>query len=91
MSDLHWPELAEPYATALRDAVTLILDRFEVWGIIAAGTPLIGTPDRASDLDIYVVHAKPQRRRLQRWCNRVPVEIFVNPPQSIRRYFTAER
>lgn len=91
MSDLHWPELAEPYATALRQAVLLILGRFEVWGIIAAGTPLTGPPDRASDLDIYVVHAKPQRRRLQRLCNGVPVEIFVNPPQSIRRYFAAER
>ncbi len=91
MQDVTWPELAEPYATALREAVALILDRYAVWGVIAAGTPLTGTPDRASDLDIYVIHAQPQRQRVQRWCNGVPVEIFVNPPQSIRRYFADER
>lgn len=89
--DLHWPELAAPYAAALREAVALILDRFEVWGIVAAGTPLTGNPDRASDLDIQVIHARPQRQRLQRWCSGVPVEIFVNPPEMIRRYFADER
>lgn len=91
MSDLHWPELAEPYAGALREAVALILERFAVWGIVASGTPLTGVPDRASDLDIQVVHAHPQRQRLQRRWHGVPVEIFVNPPQMIRRYFAGER
>lgn len=91
MSDLRWPELAEPYAGALHEAVALILDRYDVWGIIASGTPITGTPDRASDLDIYVVHARPQRQRVQRRYNGVPVEIFVNPPQAIRRYFVNER
>jgi hypothetical protein len=89
--DLHWPALAEPYAGALRAAVALILDRFAVWGIVAGGTPLTGTPDRASDLDIQVIHARPQRQRLQRRWNSVPVEIFVNPPAMIRRYFADER
>jgi hypothetical protein len=89
--DLHWPILAEPYATALREAVTLILERFDVWGIVASGTPLTGLPDLASDLDIQVIHTRPQRQRLQRWCNGVPVEIFVNPPEMIRRYFADER
>ncbi|MCC6167166.1 MAG: hypothetical protein IT329_08075 [Caldilineaceae bacterium] len=88
---MHWPELAEPYAAALREAAALILDRFDVWGIVAAGTPITGNPDRASDLDIQVIHARLQRQRIQRWCNRVPVEIFVNPPSMIRRYFADER
>ncbi|HXF64841.1 MAG TPA: nucleotidyltransferase domain-containing protein [Caldilineaceae bacterium] len=88
---LHWPNLGEPYNQALREAVAFILDRFEVWGIIASGSILDGRADPGSDLDIYVVHAKPLRQRVQRWFNGVPCEIFVNPPAAIRRYFEGER
>jgi hypothetical protein len=91
MCVLSWPALAEPYDTALRQAVDLILARFEVWGIVVSGSILDGQPDPGSDLDIYVVHARSQRQRLQRRCAGVPCEIFVNPPAAIRRYFAEER
>ncbi len=89
-SDLHFPPLAEPYATALHAAVEFILSRFDVLGIVASGTILRGNPGPTSDLDMYVIHARPQRQRVQRWFNGVPAEIFVNPPSQIARYFAEE-
>ena len=38
----------------------------------------------------YVIHAQPQRQRLQRRFHGVPAEIFVNPPHTIRGYFENE-
>ena len=87
----HWPALTEPYATALTEAVTFILARFAVQGIIVSGSIISGNANPSSDLDIMVLHAKPQRQRLQRFFQGVPAEIFVNPPQSIRGYFQEER
>lgn len=89
--DCRWPDLTEPYATALREAVAFILARFAVQGIIVSGSIVSGNPNPGSDLDIMVLHAKPQRQRLQRFFHDVPAEIFVNPPQSIRGYFQEER
>ncbi len=59
-------------------------------GIIVAGTHISGNPDPTSDLDIYVIHAHPQRQRIQKRFKGVPAEIFVNPPAAIRRYFAEE-
>jgi predicted nucleotidyltransferase len=87
----RWPALDEPYHTALREAVTFILDRFDPLGIVTSGTILRGNPGPSSDLDLYVIHALPQRQRLQRWFNGVPAEIFVNPPGQVEHYFEEER
>jgi hypothetical protein len=87
----RWPDLAANYAAALRDAVELILDCFDPLGIVACGTIIRGQPRANSDLDIYVIHAQPQRQRLQRRCNGVPVEIFVNPVSAVASYFMRER
>jgi hypothetical protein len=86
----NWPDLQEPYRTALHDCVRWVLERFEVSGIIAAGTIIAGHPDPASDLDVYVVHAIEKRKRVQRFFNGVPCEIFINPPSAIRKYFEQE-
>lgn len=87
----RWPELAPDTDSALRAAVRFILERFDVHGIIAAGTHVSGNPDPGSDLDIYVIHAHPLRQRIQKRFEGVPAEIFVNPPAAVRRYFTEER
>ncbi len=85
----HVP-LARPSAEVL-DRSPLGLEvrarSLEPLGIIAAGSVVRGAGDRASDLDIYVVHERPYRQRLQRWFGDVPVEIFVNPIRAIREYF----
>jgi hypothetical protein len=59
-------------------------------GLFACGTIIGGTPDANSDLDLFVIHDKPQRQRVQKRFYGVPAEIFVNPPQTIRRYFADE-
>ena len=86
-----WPELPEKYGIALRQAVEFILESYTVSGIIASGTIIRGNPDPASDLDIYVIHSQNFRQRLQRFFNRTPAEIFVNPPQAIELYFQEEQ
>jgi hypothetical protein len=86
-----FPDLSDPYAQALHEAVAFILTRFAPIGIIASGTILRGSPDPASDLDLYVIHPQPYRQRIQKFFNSVPAEIFINPPQQIKRYFIEEQ
>jgi predicted nucleotidyltransferase len=87
---LRYPPLGEPYATALREAVAFIFDRFTPCGIVAAGTIVRGNPSPSSDLDVYVLHHAPERQRIQRRFAGVPAEIFVNPPARVERYLDAE-
>ena len=86
-----FPDLPEPYNQALHEAVVFILSRTQPVGIIASGSILRGNPDPASDLDIYVIHRQLTRQRVQKFFNGVPAEIFINPPQQIRRYLAEER
>jgi hypothetical protein len=85
-----WPVLTEPFASALRDAVEFILAEVDPIGIVATGTIIRGHAHASSDLDLYVVHLAPFRRRVQRFFAGVPAEIFINPPATIRRYFAEE-
>lgn len=87
---LCWPDLPERFDLALKDAVSYVLDRFNVAGIIVSGTILRGTADATSDLDIYVIHREPFRQRIQRFSRNVPTEIFVNPPWTVRSYLSRE-
>lgn len=89
--DLNWPELAEPYASALREAVAFVLDQVDAVGIVACGSVIRGTPSPNSDLDIYVIHEAAWRQRIQRRFGGIPAEIFINPPAAIRGYFEGER
>lgn len=90
MTTLTWPELPEPFNQALHDAVDAILVHVTPVGIIAGGSILRGEGGPTSDIDIYVIHLAPWRQRLQRRFSGVPCEIFINPPQQIRRYFEEE-
>ncbi|MHC4932292.1 MAG: hypothetical protein ACYTGV_08895 [Planctomycetota bacterium] len=85
-----WPDLPDRFDRALREAVAYILDRFQVRGIVAAGSILRGAPDPSSDLDLYVIQIEPWRQRLQRFFGGVPAEIFVNPVEAIESYFEKE-
>jgi predicted nucleotidyltransferase len=85
-----WPDLQEPYAKALQEAVTYILEHYEVLGIVLAGTIMYGSAMKSSDLDIFVVQAQSFRQRVQKFFNGIPAEIFVNPPKKIEDYFESE-
>jgi hypothetical protein len=91
LAQCSWPKLTDKYDIALRAAVKFIIEGYTVSGIIASGTIIRGTPDPASDLDIYVIHQQPFRQRLQKFFNQVPAEIFVNPPSAVERYFVEEQ
>lgn len=95
MADLpepySWPSLAPRYATALREAVDFVENEVTATGIVATGTIVRGTPHASSDLDLYVLHDAPLRRRVQRYFGQgVPAEIFINPPTAVRTYFAEE-
>ncbi len=85
-----WPDLTPPYAEALRAAVDDVLAHYEPFAIVAAGSVLRGQGGPTSDIDLYVLHDAPFRQRLQRRYHGVPFEIFINPPQQVRRYFEEE-
>ena len=88
--ELRWPQLADHHLAALQNAVGWILAHYAVRGIFACGSIIRGNPGPSSDFDIYVIHAAPQRQRVQRRFDGVPAEIFVNPPAAVRSYFVAE-
>lgn len=90
LSDLTWPRLASPYDAALRAAVEAVLAAYAPTAIVAAGSVLRGQGGPTSDIDLYVLHHAPYRQRLQRRYAGVPFEIFINPPQQVRRYFAEE-
>jgi predicted nucleotidyltransferase len=56
-------------------------------GIVVAGTIVRGGAGPNSDFDVFVVHDRPWRLREQRRFEGVPAELFVNPPEQVRRYF----
>lgn len=89
-SALTWPPLVAPYDAALRAAVADVLAAYDPLAIIAAGSVLRGQGGPTSDIDLYVLHAAPFRQRLQRRYVGVPFEIFINPPEQVRRYFAEE-
>ncbi len=91
MQEIRYPDLKEPFATALREAVQFVLSQVAPAGLIAAGSILRGKPDKSSDLDIYVIHQGDWRQRMQKWFNGVPCEIFINPPAAIESYFDEEQ
>lgn len=86
-----WPRLDEPYGTALREAVRYIFERWEPVAIVASGTIIRGTPAPTSDLDLYVLHDRAERQRVQRFFHGVPTEFFVNPPFRLRWHFERDR
>ena len=63
----------------------------ELIGVLVAGSRLRGDGDVHSDLDVVVVIASPRRRRWNVVLAGVEIEMFVNPPFQMRRYFEQER
>lgn len=86
----RFPVLSPPVDQALRAAVRVVLAEVEAVGILAAGSLVRGTGGPTSDLDLYVLHLGPWKRRLQRRFEGVPTEIFVNHPASARSFLREE-
>jgi hypothetical protein len=61
----------------------------DLLGVLATGSRIHGTPGPTSDLDVHVLIAQPRRQRRNIILDGVEVEMFVNPPFQIRRYFSS--
>lgn len=82
--------LSDRQREALEAALAYVVERFEPWAVVVAGTLVRGEGDERSDLDVYVLHDEPYRKRVQRWFGDTPVEIFVNPVSAVLDYFKRE-
>jgi predicted nucleotidyltransferase len=90
LAQCKWPVLGERHTQALKEAVAFVFSETSPKAIVATGTIVRGRSAPSSDLDVYVVNEGDFRRRVQRFFNGVPTEIFINPPQMIRDYFREE-
>jgi hypothetical protein len=88
--DLQLPQLTARYGPALRAAVDYIFANFEPFAIVVSGSIVRGNPDSASDFDILVLHHRTWRRRVQKFFEGIPTEIFINSPQWMEAYFRQE-
>jgi len=92
MELVNRPTLGEPFGSALDDAIAFLeAIPEEVIGIWLAGSVARGSSDANSDLDLYILVDAPHRRRINRRCNGVPVEMFLNPPEWAHRYIAENR
>jgi predicted nucleotidyltransferase len=89
-SQVKLPVLPPHYEAALRSAIEFILTTFDPFAVIVTGSIIRGNPDPSSDFDILVLHRHPWRRRIQKWFQGVPAEIFINSPEWMESYFSRE-
>lgn len=77
----------------IQQAIELLRDEFggDLIGVLAGGSRLRGEGDPSSDIDLVVVIDQPRRQRRNIVIAGVEVEMFINPPFQIRRYFEEDR
>ncbi|XAH22958.1 nucleotidyltransferase domain-containing protein [Xylophilus sp. GW821-FHT01B05] len=83
-------KLLEKHCVALAQALAWIPSIVEPAAIVATGSIIRGNPGPSSDLDLVVLHDQPWRRRVQRWFNDTPVEIFFNSEQWLKHSIQTE-
>ena len=91
LEQCHFPEINEPFATALREAVAYTIEHYNPIGIIGAGSVMRGEGDLTSDIDLYVIFEGDYRQLEHKFFNGVPCQLFCNPTQMMPRYFAEER
>jgi hypothetical protein len=75
---------------ALGQALEWLPQIVEPVAIVASGSIIRGNPGPSSDLDLVVLHDQPWRRRVQRWFNETPVEVFFNSEDWLKHYILTE-
>jgi hypothetical protein len=60
-------------------------------GVLATGSHIHGTPGPTSDLDVHVLIDQPRRQRRNILLDGVEIELFINPPDQVRRYLADGR
>lgn len=72
--------LRAQHRLALEQVLAWLPSVVQPGGMVASGSIVRGEPGPSSDLDLVVLHDQPWRRRIQRWFNGTPVELFINSP-----------
>jgi len=83
--------MLENHKKSLEDAKNWIEENYKPIGIIASGSIVRGNPNKESDFDIYVIHEKSFRQRVQKYFNKIPCEIFVNSIEQTKTSFIKEQ
>lgn len=80
-------------AAILQQALARLQAEFgnNLLGVLATGSRVRSEGDRTSDIDRPIVIAQPRRQRRNLVVAGVEVEMFLNPPFQIRRYFADEQ
>jgi predicted nucleotidyltransferase len=60
----------------------------DLLGVLATGSHIHGKPGPTSDLDLHVLIADPRRQRRNIVLAGLEIEMFINPPFQVRRYFS---
>lgn len=82
--------LSDQHRVALDAALAWLPEVVAPTAIVATGSIMRGDPHAASDLDLVVLHDASWRRRVQRWFNGTPVEIFINSEAWLRHCIDSE-
>lgn len=79
--------------TIMARLVALLRAEFgdDLIGVLATGSRVYGTPGPTSDLDAHVLIAAPRRQRRNFVLDGLEIELFINPPSQVRRYFADGR
>jgi hypothetical protein len=84
------PPLQDKHRIALEQAFGWLRQEVDPVGVVASGSIVRGNPGPSSDLDLVVLHGQPWRRRVQRWFNGTPVELFFNSEDWLNHCIRAE-
>ena len=83
--------LQEKFDKALKIFVDKHKKNPNVLAILVSGSYIHSTPDKNSDLDVYVLLKESKmRERGNTWINGVEIEYFINPINQVRYYFETE-
>ncbi len=87
--------MANNLQTKFDKALNIFVDNYKknpnILAIFVSGSYIHSTPDKNSDLDVYVLLEKAKmRERGNTWINGVEIEYFINPVNQVRYYFKTE-
>ncbi len=83
--------LQAKFDKALKIFVNKYKNNPNVLAIFVSGSYIHSTPDKNSDLDVYILLEKAKmRERGNTWINGVEIEYFINPVNQVRYYFKTE-
>ncbi len=77
-------KLTEKHRIACQQLLDWLPTISEPKSVVFAGSIIAGTAGPSSDLDVVVLHSSGWRRRVQRWFNGTPVEVFFNSEEWLR-------